>query len=330
MDDFHLIPKIDAHIHYNSERPALLQQAKDDNFSLITINTNIPIFPSVDDQHAIATRLKDRSPNLINHIASFSVENFSSNAWVTETITSLQQKLSEGAMGVKIWKNIGMDLLDEKGRMVMIDDERFDPIFEYLEQNSIPVIGHLGEPKNCWLPLEEMTVDSDKEYFAAHPEYHMHLHPDFPSYEDQIEARDRMLAKFPKLRFTGAHLASLEWNIDEVGKRLDLYPKMSVDLAERICHLQYKALTDRDKVIRFIETYQDRIIYGTDVIDDGSRNVEDLKEHIHQLWVAHWEFFATDKELMAPEFSGAFQGLDLPASVLEKIFYKNAVNWFQL
>jgi hypothetical protein len=96
----------------------------------------------------------------------------------------------------------------------MIDDPRFDRILDFIEKNDITVIGHLGEPKNCWLPVDQMTIAGDKNYFTANPGYHMYLHPEFPSYEAQINARDNMLRKHPGLRFVGAHLGSLEWNVD--------------------------------------------------------------------------------------------------------------------
>ncbi|MEX1136767.1 MAG: amidohydrolase family protein [Balneolales bacterium] len=330
MKAFKSTPKIDAHIHCNSDRPALLKQAQGDNFSFITINTDVPGFPSIDGQQRIARDQENAFPGLISHITTFPVADWGKGDWQNDTLKALQLRLSRGAIGVKIWKNIGMDLTDQSGEMVMIDDVRFDPILRYLEKNDIPVIGHLGEPRNCWLPIEQMTVESDKDYFKANPEYYMHLHPEFPSYEDQINARDRMLEKFPNLRFVGAHLASLEWSVSEVGKRLDKFPKLSVDLAERICHLQHQAVTDPRKVIDFIETHQDRIIYGTDVIDDGEMGDEELKNHIHKLWLAHWDFFTTDKELSAPEVSGTFRGLNLSAEIVEKIYYKNAVKWYRL
>ncbi|MEX0928034.1 MAG: amidohydrolase family protein [Balneolales bacterium] len=330
MPAFQSIPKIDAHIHYNHDRPALLNQAKDDNFALLTINTDVPFFPSLDRQHQIARRQAKAGPGLISHLASFTIENWHSNNWEEVALNSLKKALSEGAAGVKVWKNIGMDLRGRDGKMVMIDDTRFDPILDYLENNDIPLIGHLGEPRNCWLPLDQMTVDSDKDYFREHPQYHMHLHPECPTYEVQIQARDRMLEKHPDLRFIGAHLASLEWDVGEVASRLDTFPKMAVDLAERICHLQYQAMTDRNKVIAFMESYQDRIIYGTDVIDDGEMTENEIRRHIHGLWLAHWDFFTTDRELAAPEFPGTFTGLNLSGEIIEKIYYKNAINWYGL
>lgn len=101
-----------------------------------------------------------------------------------------------------------------------------------------------------------MTVKSDSAYFANHPHYHMYLHPEYPSYEDQINARDHMLEKHPELTFIGCHLGSLEWNIDELAKRLDKFPNMAVDMAERICHLEYQSAKDLKKVRDFCIKYQ--------------------------------------------------------------------------
>ena len=61
-----------------------------------------------------------------------------------------------------------MDLRDKNGKFVMVDDARFDPILEFLaETNHIPLIGHNGEPKDCWLPLDKMTVKSRNYYSSA-------------------------------------------------------------------------------------------------------------------------------------------------------------------
>jgi hypothetical protein len=51
-----------------------------------------------------------------------------------------------------------------------------------------------------------MTVNNDRNYFKNHPEYHMYLHPEYPTYDDQINARDRFVEKHPDMRFVGAHL----------------------------------------------------------------------------------------------------------------------------
>ncbi|WP_229239727.1 amidohydrolase family protein [Echinicola soli] len=301
-----------------------MEKALEYGASFLSINTEIPFFDSIEGQQEVLKQLDSQYPNRIRFVTSFSTEGINEEGWATRAIEQIKRGLEKGASGVKIWKNIGMDLKDSQGQFIMIDDERVAPILDYLEKNHILLIGHQGEPKNCWLPLEEMTVDSDRNYFSGHPEYHMFLHPEYPSYQAQMEARDRMLERHPNLQFVGLHLLSMEWSIDQVATRLDKYPNLLTDVAERVCHLQLQAKERREDVRAFMIKYQDRIMYGTDVIDDGSFGDQGVADRFEHLWNFHWDFFATDKELEAPEFSGKFRGLNLPKGVLQKLFYTNA------
>ena len=79
----------------------------------------------------------------------------------------------------------------------------------------------------------------------------LYLHPNLPSYQDQIDARDRMLDRNPNMTFVGAHMGSLEWSVDELAKRLDKYPNMSVDLAARMGQVFYQTRTHREKGSEF-------------------------------------------------------------------------------
>jgi predicted TIM-barrel fold metal-dependent hydrolase len=158
----------------------------------------------------------------------------------------------------------------------------------------------------------------------------MYLHPDYPSYDDQIKARDNLLERHPDLVFIGCHLGSLEWNVDELAKRLDKYPNMAVDMAARVCHLQYQAMTDNRKVRDFCIKYQDRLLYGTDLSDNDSDNKAALQERMHETWTTDWRFFVTDAMMTSQNFRGSFQGLRLPREVVDKIFYKNTVRWYKI
>ena len=152
-----------------------------------------------------------------------------------------------------------MQQRDPDGRTVTIDDARFDPLFGWFERRGVPVLGHQGEPRNAWLPLGEMTIRGDREYFAEHPQYHMAGRAEWPSYEQQVAARDRMLGRHPRLAFVGVHLASLEWDVDRIAGFLRRFPNASVDLAARLSHLQLQASVDNEKVRRFFIEFQDRI-----------------------------------------------------------------------
>ncbi|MEJ7587296.1 MAG: amidohydrolase family protein [Ferruginibacter sp.] len=264
-DDFKTLEKIDAHVHVNTNKPDYVQQAAEDNFRLITINwddVNEP--PPMEEQQRFALHQVKAFPDRIAYATTFSIRHFNDRDWQSQTINYLKTSFSHGAIAVKIYKVIGFSLRDKTGKLVMIDDPRFDTVINFIVQNKIPVLGHLAEPKNSWLPVEKMTIKGDKSYFTHYPLYHMFLHPEFPSYEAQIAARDHMLERHPDLQFIGAHLGSLEWNVDELAKRLDKFPNMAVDMAARIVHLEYQAANNWQKVHDFMIKYQDRLLYATE------------------------------------------------------------------
>lgn len=326
-----LHPFIDAHVHLNTETLQKLKMARDLDAYFVSINTEIPFFIDLKDQEKTVHKLNDFDRR-IAFITSFNTDGINDADWSQRAIKQIKKGIEHGAKGVKIWKNIGMDanLKDPEGKFIMVDHPKLDPIYQYLSDNDILLIGHQGEPRNCWLPLDEMTVDSDRNYFSQHPEYHMYKNPEYPSYEEQMNARDHVLEKHPKMKYVGLHLFSMEYDIDQVAKRLDKYPNSKTDLAERICHIQLQAITNREKVRDFFIEYQDRIIYGTDVIDDGSFTGEEAAERLKYLWKYHWQFFSSADTMQAEEFKGNFQGLELPKEVLKKIFRENAIHTYQL
>ena len=213
LSDFYKVEKIDAHAHLWSYKNDFIEQAGQDKFKAISIMVDhIPGF--LQTQYEYTAYQVSQHPEDVRFVASFKMEGWDEPDWLDKTMEWIDSQIAAGAVGVKVWKNIGMEFRDKNGNLVMIDDPKFDPIFKHLAKLGIPVTGHLGEPKNCWLPLEEMTTNNDRDYFTNNPQYHMYLYPEFPSYEEQISARDRMLEKNPDLIFIGAHLGSLEWDVD--------------------------------------------------------------------------------------------------------------------
>jgi len=322
--DFSSVAKRDAHVHINTANPALVLQAQEDNFSLLTINVDTPRYPPIDEQESIAVGLMKAFPDRLTYAATFSAARFNTPGWRDEALRHLEGSLARGAVAVKFWKNIGMELKDARGAFVAIDDASFDPLIEFITGQGAVIIGHVGEPRNCWLPLAQMTVRSDRAYYEEHPEYHMYLHPEYPSYEQHLQARDRMLAKHPQTSFIGAHLGSMEWSVDELATRLDRFPQMSVDLAARMPHLQYQAAAARDKVRSFFIKYQDRIIYGTDQTAGPRRDPAAVRTRAHATWKEDWTFLTSDDALRSASVAGSFRGLQLPREVVDKVYRLNS------
>ena len=327
MDDFKSVRKVDAHIHVRTGNTDFIEQAIADNFHLLNIDVYKEGGPSVEEQRDLALLHMKAFPQHISYATTFSLENWESEQWAQQAIDHLETSFSKGAIGVKVWKNIGMEFRDKDDNFVMIDNPKFKPVFDFIAENDITLLSHQGEPRECWLPLEEMTFH--KGYFSQHPEYHMYLHPEFPSYEDQIVARDNMLAENPGLRVVSVHLASLEWSVDEMAKRLDKFPNMAIDIAARIKHLQYQAKQDRQRVYDFFIKYQDRLLYATDIVitEERAKN-SDVKKDVHERWLDDWKFFVTDDLITTPGIEGEYKGLKLPREVVDKFYRLNAEKWF--
>ncbi len=322
FEDF---PKIDAHVHIQTSNPEIMKFAKTENFRFITLCVMSDSREYIDRQLQFAKAQREQFPQALAYTTTFSMEGFEDPGWLEEVINKLAEDFEEGAMGVKVWKDIGMTFRDSLGNFIMIDDRRLDPIFNFIEEEEKIVVGHLGEPKNCWLPIDSMTVNGDKAYYGGHPQYHMYNLPDYPSYEEQIAARDRMLEKHPNLTFIGAHLGSLEWSVDELAKRLDKYPHFAVDMAARVCHFQVQ---DSKKVRDFIVKYQDRIIYATDFSISDEDNYLEVVNEIKEEWRSDWKYFSTNDALSNSKVNNKYTGLGLDVEVLEKIYYKNVFHWF--
>lgn len=328
MADYASVGKIDVHLHLHEAAPAFMEAAKRQNFKALTINVDYPDFPPLDDQQRVAIALKKQFPQDVAWVASFPVDGSDQPAWLAATRHRLANSLQAGAVGVKVWKNIGMDLRGGDGKLVMIDDARFAPLFDDLARQDIPLLGHQGEPHNCWLPLNKMTTNNDRAYFKAHPQYHMHLHPEMPSWEAQMAARDRMVAAHPSLRFIGVHLASQERDVDELGAFLDRFPHAVVDVAARIGQLQFQSQKDRERVRQFFIKYQDRIMYGSDLAQSPGQDGAAFGREAEQAWRMHWRYFNTEESFKVADLDRPVQGLGLPREVVDKLYRTNAERTF--
>jgi predicted TIM-barrel fold metal-dependent hydrolase len=315
-------------VHLHGELPEFLARTRADNFRLLTINVDYADFPPIAEQQRVAVALVRDNPGLVAFAATFPVAGFEQPGWADATLRRLDAAYAQGAIAVKVWKNIGMELRDAAGRAVMVDDPRLAPIFDSLERRGIVLMGHQAEPLNCWLPPDRMTVKGDRLYFSEHPQYYMAAHPEWPSHEAQIAARDHLLELHPALKFVGLHLASLEWDVDRLAAFLDRFPQATVDVAARLVHLEQQSIRQRGKVRRFLVKYQDRILYGTDIARLPEATDAAFAAEADATWRSDWRFLNTADVLQSDDLAAPFRGLALPKAVVDKLYRANALRVF--
>src|SRR5689334_23513820 len=139
-DDFKRVNKIDAHVHYNSLTSSLTDLAGQNNFRLLSINTNIPGFPVIRQQQECVVKHPAFQRTLF-YLTSFdSLDVFAKN-WLENELAYIKDSFRKGALGFKVWKDIGMVIQNATGEFVFIDDKMFAPFFDYAEKNNLPVLG---------------------------------------------------------------------------------------------------------------------------------------------------------------------------------------------
>jgi predicted TIM-barrel fold metal-dependent hydrolase len=217
-----------------------------------------------------------------------------------------------GASGLKIFKNLGLEYRNPDGSLIRVDDPRWDPIWTACGELGFPVLIHTADPKAFFLPTD--PTNERWEELKRHPDWSFHG-PSFPSYDELLRQFIKIVERHPKTIFIGAHVASSAEDLGQVGRWLDAYPNLYVDIAARIAELGRQPFTARE----FFERYQDRILFAT----DGPRVAERLHYHWRFL-ETHDEYFPYAENEFPPQGFWRIYGLELPDDILRKVYFANA------
>jgi len=321
---FAALNPIDAHAHVRRNEPVF-------NTMVDRLNLHLLNIVVVDDQDPEQNDLKLESNQAWTFIHSiggratfcttFDPFKIHEPGFADQAIRGLNQDFDQGAIAVKIWKNLGMEIKDANGKYILPDDPALTPIYKDIAAHNKTLVSHVADPDSAWEPLS--PASPDYPYFKRNNFWFMYDKPHPVSKAQILLALDRVLEQNPNLRVVGAHLGSMETDLDSVAQHLNRYPNFAVDLSGRI---PYLALQPRPTVIAFILKYQDRLIYGSDLEFSPRYKMQPRMRFWEESYANDWRFLATSNTVA---FEGAKgQGLALPDSVLRKIFHDNALRWF--
>jgi len=315
---------IDAHAHVWKNDPvfnAMLGRLDLHIIDILYVDDKDPSVLPLDQQRAVALAFVQSAQGHASLCTTFDPFRFSQPKFAQTAIKELNKDFANGAIAVKIWKNIGMELKDSSGRYVLADDPRFEPIYRDIEAHNKTLIAHQAEPDVAWGPPDTNALDTS--YYAKHPEWNMAKVSNALPKKTILESRDHLLAEYPHLRVVGAHLGSMEADVDMIAATLDHYPNFAIDTGARVAHL---TIQPSSKVRSFLMKYQDRVLYGTDIEFSGAEKGSEAVEEWERQLALDWRYFATDDIF---DYKGhKVHGLNLPPSVLEKIYRSNAIHWF--
>ena len=249
---------------------------------------------------------------------TFALLNFSgidNDNWGQREARRLEESFQAGAKGLKFHKTLGLSYRYRSGELMPVDDPKLDPVWEMCAKYNRPVMIHSADPAAFFTPLDRFNERWHE--LNEHPNWLFHGER-FPSRDEILMQRNRVIARHPKTTFMCAHFANNPEDLAAVGRWLDSYPNMYVDVDARISELGRQPYTVR----KFLLKYQDRIMFGTDTAPN------------RDAYRMYYRFLETDDEYFdcaAGHHRQGFwmiYGLFLPDDVLKKIYHKNAERIF--
>ena len=323
--DIAAIPKIDAHAHIYAPMPELAAMLERLNMRAINICDGATDPDLLAKKRGWVQAQQERWPERFAFCPTFDLTHRTDPDYGAQVAAYFDEAFAAGAVMIKIYKEVGLEIKDAAGQYIMPDDPIFDPVYAWLAEHKRPLLAHLAEPRAAWLPLDPESVHY--RYYSRHPEWHFYGRTDVPSWEAIIESRSRLLEKHPDLIMIGAHLGSMAYDVELLGRYLDRYPNFHVDIAARDGDLSRQP---PERVRDFFVTYQDRVLYGSDIeisVTDGGARTDDeiarIVENAENHYRNTWQYYAgTGTVTLAGR---AVECLSLPPDVVEKFYYANAV-----
>jgi predicted TIM-barrel fold metal-dependent hydrolase len=208
----------------------------------------------------------------------------------------------------------GSEIPDVKGPHP--DDPRMDALWEKCAQLGLPINIHMSDPIWAYQQQNEHN-DGLMNGWTWRIDDKV---PGILGHEGLIQSMDRALARHPKTVFIACHLMNLDYDLARLGGMLERHPNLYTDISARFCET---AAIPR-AAARFIQKYQDRVLYATDmphnanILSTTFRILETDDEHFYERDI----YFNFD-------YHWPMHGFALPAAVLKKMYKDNAMRAFK-
>jgi predicted TIM-barrel fold metal-dependent hydrolase len=131
-----------------------------------------------------------------------------------------------------------------------------------------------------------------------------------------MDALEAVVAANPRTMFVAVHGGCYAENLGWVGRMLDTYPNLNIDIAARLSELGRQPRATRALMLR----HPDRVLFGTDEIPPSGA-----------AYATHFRFLETADECFphaaedpSPMGRWGISGLDLPDDVLRMVYAANA------
>ncbi len=240
-------------------------------------------------------------------LAKIDKPNFEKN-----NIMQIENAVSQGVIGLKIYKNLGLTLRDSRNIRVPVDDDRLSHIWETCAKFNIPVLIHSGEPKAFFDPVDKFN---ERWLHAREKPRSFRPSDKYPTFDQVMYEQEQLFKKHPTTTFINAHFGWYGNDLGRLSKQLSELTNVYVEFGAVINELGRQPSTAK----RFFEDYQDRILFGKDIYKMDE-------------YYIYFQVLETDDEYIEyyRKRHGLWRlyGLNLSDEILKKVYYQNALKIF--
>jgi uncharacterized protein len=223
----------------------------------------------------------------------------------------LEADVAAGAAGLgEIGKGFGLFARKADGSRLHLDDPELDAVWETAARLKIPVFIHVGDPAEFFEPIDyhnERWLE-----LALYPDRRYQDRSKFPSFEELMAERNRLLARHPRTIWVLAHLGWHANDLARLGRMFDSMPNLYSEVGAILYDLGRQPRAAREFFIK----YQDRLLFGKDSFQPDE-------------YPYYWRVFETNDEYFDyyRDYHAFWKlyGMGLPDSVLQKLYYTNAL-----
>ena len=197
---------------------------------------------------------------------------------------------------------------------IRLSDPFFKSIFAKIEELGLILLIHVSDP-DLWYEKVYQPVSR------------------YGTKREHIDDFEEILSSFPNLKVQQAHFGSQPEDLENLARWFESYPNYYIDTSS--ARWMARELGRYPKKAReFFIKYSDRILFGTDLVQDRNKPISDYYRTRYFTFLAILETSCRDVPLPFPDPENdnntKINGLDLPLDVLKKIYWENAIKFFKL
>ena len=201
--------------------------------------------------------VKQNYPKRFGVFVNLNFDKIDEDDFASSSVKILEKAVKQGAIGLKIYKNLGLNLKDSSTTRVKVDDIRLSPIWDACAKLNIPVLIHSGEPSPFFDPIDKYN----ERWLHARQKPNSFRPPSkYPTFDTVMNEQYNMFKNHPNTTFINAHMGWMANDLDKLGRHLDSLPNVYTEIGAVIGELGRQPRRAR----KFFIDYQDRVMFGKD------------------------------------------------------------------